>query len=93
MKKMTIDVILHLDSRLTLHDFRIVQSQARINLIFDLVVPREYTKQMREELTRQVCERVRERDSAAPASSRWKTAISRKKMAAPETEKTVIFMQ
>ena len=63
LKKMTIDVILHLDSRLTLHDFRIVQSQARINLIFDLVVPREYTKQMREELTRQVCERVRERDS------------------------------
>lgn len=44
LKKMTIDVILHLDSRLTLHDFRIVQSQARINLIFDLVVPREYTK-------------------------------------------------
>lgn len=63
LKKMTIDVILHLDSRLTLHDFRIVQSQARINLIFDLVVPREYTKQMREELTRQVCERVRELDS------------------------------
>ena len=63
LKKMTIDVILHLDSRLTLHDFRIVQSQARINLIFDLVVPREYTKQMREELTRKVCEKVRERDS------------------------------
>ena len=34
-----------------------------MNLIFDLVVPREYTKQMREELTRQVCEKVRERDS------------------------------
>ena len=63
LKEMTIDVILHLDSRLTLHDFRIVQSPARINLIFDLVVPREYTKQMREELTRQVCEKVRERDS------------------------------
>ena len=62
LKKMTIDVILHLDSRLTLHDFRIVQSQARINLIFDLVVPRDYTRQMREELTRQVCEKVRERD-------------------------------
>ena len=63
LKEMTIDVILHLDSRLTLHDFRIVQSLARINLIFDLVVPRDYTRQMREELTRQVCEKVRERDS------------------------------
>lgn len=63
LKEMTIDVILHLDSRLTLHDFRIVQTPARINLIFDLVVPREYTRQMREELTRQVCEKVRERDS------------------------------
>ena len=63
LKEMVIDVILHLDSRLTLHDFRIVQSQAHVNLIFDLVVPREYTKQMREELTRKVCEKVRERDS------------------------------
>ena len=63
LKEMVIDVILHLDSRLTLHDFRIVQSQAHVNLIFDLVVPREYTKQMREELTRKVCEKVREQDS------------------------------
>ena len=63
LKEMAIDVILHLDSRLTLHDFRIAQSPARINLIFDLVVPRDYTRQMREELTRQVCEKVRERDS------------------------------
>ena len=62
LKEMAIDVILHLDSRLTLHDFRIAQSPARINLIFDLVVPRDYTRQMREELTRQVCEKVRERD-------------------------------
>ena len=62
LKEMAIDVILHLDSRLTLHDFRIAQTPARINLIFDLVVPRDYTRQMREELTRQVCEKVRERD-------------------------------
>ena len=62
LKEMAIDVILHLDSRLTLHDFRIAQSPACINLIFDLVVPRDYTRQMREELTRQVCEKVRERD-------------------------------
>ena len=62
LKEMAIDAILHLDSRLTLHDFRIAQSPARINLIFDLVVPRDYTRQMREELTRQVCEKVRERD-------------------------------
>ena len=62
LKEMAIDVILHLESRLTLHDFRIAQSPARINLNFDLVVPRDYTRQMREELTRQVCEKVRERD-------------------------------
>ena len=88
-------MILHLDSRLTLHDFRIVQSPARINLIFDLVVPREYTKQMREELTRQVCEKVRERTAAAPATSQWKTATSRnrKELEVSETEKTVIFLQ
>ena len=62
MKIMAQEVIQGLDSRLTLHDFRMVEGAKRINLIFDLVVPREYTRQMREALKQQVCQRIRERD-------------------------------
>lgn len=62
MKMMAQDVIQGLDSRLTLHDFRMVEGAKRINLIFDLVVPREYTRQMRDALKQQVCQKIRERD-------------------------------
>ena len=62
LKNMAVSVINSLDSRLTLHDFRIVDGSNRVNLIFDLVVPREYTKQMQDELKVQICKRIRERD-------------------------------
>ena len=38
-KDMVADVLENIDSRLEFHDFRMVDGQARINLIFDLVVP------------------------------------------------------
>ena len=41
-KDMVADVLENIDSRLEFHDFRMVDGQARINLIFDLVVPWEY---------------------------------------------------
>ena len=62
LKKMTIEVISSLDSRLSFHDFRVVEGAKRINLIFDLVVPREYTRQMQDELKQQICQRIKEKD-------------------------------
>lgn len=62
LKEMATEVVKGLDARLTLHDFRIVEGTKRINLIFDLVVPREYTKQMQDALKQQVCQKIRERD-------------------------------
>lgn len=62
LKEMAMEVVKGLDARLTLHDFRIVEGTKRINLIFDLVVPREYTKQMQDALKQQVCQKIRERD-------------------------------
>jgi hypothetical protein len=34
-----------LDKNVTIHDFRMVDGQKQINLIFDMVVPFEYTKE------------------------------------------------
>lgn len=63
LRTMAQAVIEGLDSRLSLHDFRVVDGTKRINLIFDLVVPREYTKQMQDALKQQVNQRINEKDS------------------------------
>ncbi|MGL5438016.1 MAG: cation diffusion facilitator family transporter [Lachnospiraceae bacterium] len=63
LKEMTLEVIAGLDSRLTMHDFRVVEGTSRINLIFDLVIPREYTDQMRDALKEQICQKIKIRDS------------------------------
>lgn len=51
-----------LDERLTLHDFRVVDGTSQINLIFDLVVPRDYTKQMQDACKQEICQRMKEKD-------------------------------
>lgn len=51
-----------LDERLTMHDFRVVNGTKRINLIFDLVVPREYTKQMQDACKQQLCQKLKDKD-------------------------------
>lgn len=62
LKTMTLDVIAGLDSRLTIHDFRVVHGTERINLIFDLVLPRDYTEQMKDALKDQICQKIMKQD-------------------------------
>lgn len=62
MKETANRVIQGLDSRLSLHDFRVVEKQEKIYLIFDLAVPREYTASMRDALKEEVCVRMREQE-------------------------------
>ena len=52
-----------LDSRLEFHDFRIVNGVDRVNLIFDLVVPREYNPSMRGTIKDKISEEVQGWDS------------------------------
>lgn len=59
MKELANQVIQSLDSRLSLHDFRVVEKPEKIYLIFDLAVPREYTTSMREALKEEVCVQMR----------------------------------
>lgn len=51
-----------LDSRLEFHDLRVVDGTRRINLIFDLVVPRDYNEAMRDTLRVRVSEEMHRQD-------------------------------
>lgn len=63
LKKMAEEILAGLDERLSFHDFRIVDAGSQINIIFDLVVPREYTKARQDELKQKIYQRIREKDS------------------------------
>ncbi len=63
IKKEVAHVLEGLDSRLEFHDLRVVDGSRRINLIFDLVVPRDYNEVMRDTLRTRVSEEMRMRDS------------------------------
>lgn len=55
-------VLDELDSRLKFHDFRVVYGKNHVNLIFDLVVPREYNEAVQETLKTKISAMVREKD-------------------------------
>lgn len=54
--------IAEIDDSCTIHDFRVVDGQKQINLIFDLVVPREYDKEKQNEIERTLCEKMKEQE-------------------------------
>jgi divalent metal cation (Fe/Co/Zn/Cd) transporter len=56
------DVIRSMDQRCTVHDFRMVKGERRTNLIFDLVVPREWPVDQDEKLTQKVNRLVQEQE-------------------------------
>ena len=51
-----------IDSRLTLHDFRMVDGEQQINLIFDVVVPHSYSEKEKDQLRLDIVEKVHELD-------------------------------
>ncbi len=50
IRKQARDAIKEIDESCTIHDFRVVDGKQQINLIFDLVVPREYSKEKQNEV-------------------------------------------
>lgn len=56
-------VIKTLDPKLNFHDFRMVSGETHTNIIFDLVIPREYSKENAERILQQVIALMREVDS------------------------------
>lgn len=62
VRKKTKKAVEELDSRCSIHDFRMVKGEDQTNLIFDLVVPREYSEKKGDELMIRVIERMQEID-------------------------------
>lgn len=57
-----VQILKELDTACSIHDFRVVRGEKQINLIFDMVIPIEYDEKMREQLPRQLTERLKEAD-------------------------------
>ncbi len=49
-----LNILEDIDERLSIHDFRYVDGKEQINLIFDLVVTRDYSKEMQMELKEKI---------------------------------------
>lgn len=54
--------IQEIDDSCSIHDFRVVVGKRQINLIFDLVVPREYNKEKQKDVERRLCEKLKTYD-------------------------------
>lgn len=61
--KSKLERIVHvLDANLSFHDFRVVNGEHQVNLIFDLVVPREYSQADADKVLHQVMALMQEQD-------------------------------
>jgi len=58
-----LSIITRLEPKATIHDFRIVNGEYQINLIFDLVIPYSYKKVEEQMLLSNIIEEVRKQDS------------------------------
>lgn len=56
-------LIKEMDSALSIHDFRLVNGQNRINLIFDLVIPFSYTDEAQRDLHDRIVKEIKKLDN------------------------------
>lgn len=63
IRRKTEQIVRELDEQTTLHDFRMVQGVEQINLVFDLVVPREYSEEKGQEILEQLTQKIQALDS------------------------------
>lgn len=61
-KKQVIALIEHLEPQGDIHDFRMVNGEHHVNLIFDMVVPYSYTKEKEDELQQTIKEEMKKID-------------------------------
>ena len=61
-KRVLEEALAKLDSQCSIHDFRMVDGEKQINLIFDMVVPIQYDKEQRKLLCQQIRKVMREKD-------------------------------
>ena len=62
MRRQVEETLAQIDDKCSIHDFRAVNGENQINLIFDMVVPFGYTEEQKAELQKKLTERLREAD-------------------------------
>lgn len=62
IQNLTNTLVAEIDSACSIHDFRVVNGKHQINLIFDLVVPRDYDKEKQQAMEEMLCKRLKEHD-------------------------------
>lgn len=62
LRETVLQILRGLDDRLRIHDFRVVEGEERTSLLFDLVVPRDYTAQMVETCEEEIFQRLQALD-------------------------------
>lgn len=62
-RKMVIKIIEELEPKAHLHDFRVVNGEHQVNIIFDLVLPFSYNKKEEQKILLNIMDQVREKDS------------------------------
>jgi cation diffusion facilitator family transporter len=62
-KDMVLGIITGLEHKATIHDFRIVNGEHQINLIFDLVLPYSYNKEEEQKFLTRIVDEIRQQDS------------------------------
>lgn len=62
-KEMVESIIRQLEEKASIHDFRLVNGEHQINLIFDLVIPYSYTKTEEQKLLTNIVEEIRKQDA------------------------------
>ncbi len=61
-KELVLEIVSRLEEKATIHDFRIVNGEHQINLIFDLVLPYSYSKVEEQKLLSKIVEEIRWKD-------------------------------
>lgn len=62
-KELVTKVITDINPKFSIHDFRMVDGEKNINLVFDLVVPIELTSDERKHILEVICEKVKAEDA------------------------------
>ncbi len=62
-KELVLGIITGLEPKATVHDFRVVNGEHQINLIFDLVIPYSYGKEEEQKLLTRIVEAIRQQDA------------------------------
>ena len=58
LKNKIVTIIADLDAHASLHDFRMVNGEHHINIIFDLVMPHDYTEEQEETLLLEITDKI-----------------------------------